>query len=66
MASSDDESMDEQEKLDELQPVEASPQRQNVNEDKKRKRVGMLVVINKSINLIYSGHALSYTSTKLS
>jgi len=38
MASSDDESMDEQEKLDELQPIEALPQRQNVNEDKKRKR----------------------------
>ena len=41
MASSDDESMDEQEKLEELQSVEALPQGQNVNEDKKRKQVGM-------------------------
>ena len=41
VASSDDESVDEQEKLDELQPVEALPQRQNVNEDKKRKQVGI-------------------------
>ena len=41
MASSDDESMDEREKLEELQPVEALPQRQNVNEDKERKQVGM-------------------------
>ena len=40
-ASSDDESMDEQDKLDELQPVEVLPQRENVNEDKKRKQVGM-------------------------
>ena len=47
MESSDDESMDEQEKLDELQPVEASPQRQDANEDTKRKRVGMLVGINR-------------------
>ena len=47
MASSDAESMDEQEKLEELQPIDPSPQRQNVNEDKKRKRVGMLVIINK-------------------
>lgn len=43
MASSDDESMDEQEKLDELQPVEAFPQRQ----ERKRKQVGILVINNK-------------------
>ena len=40
-ASSDDDSMDEEEKLDELQPVEVLPQRENVNEDEKRKQVGM-------------------------
>jgi len=41
LASSDDESMDKQEKVDELETVEALPPGQNVNEDKKRKWVGV-------------------------
>jgi len=40
LASSDDESMDKQEKVDELETVEALPPGQNVNEDKKRKWEG--------------------------
>ena len=39
MASSDNESTNEQEKLDELQPVEGILQKQNVNEERKRKQV---------------------------
>lgn len=42
MASSDDERMEGQEKLDELQPVEEIQQRQN-DEERKKKQVGILV-----------------------
>jgi len=41
LASSDDESMDKQERVDELETVEALPPGQNVNDDRKRKQVGI-------------------------